>query len=246
MTFPGDINIIQVTSLVNNSFNTTMRSQSGTVASYDDKPSIKIDIMSDYNNPTHLSSNDTQNINTTGVAKFYVVITNNGFVPLDSIETTSLLAPSCNRTVAQLATLIRAQGNRDAVLDSTGGESIAYSCQTTGVTYPDNTNTISVRSVTVNTKNSDIPVFYALDKNYNTKSVDTLGVPYSSLLMTSIPDDRFLSGNKPVFYTQRDSIFSCSDEQQCEWYCPTDKPYYCKFNNTCTTSASECVPSCQQ
>ena len=96
-----------------------MTSRSDTVASYDDKPSVKVDIMSNNNNPTHLSSNDTQNINATGVAKFYIVITNNGFVPLDTFSVTSLLAPTCNRTTAQLTALIKAQGNKDTILDAT-------------------------------------------------------------------------------------------------------------------------------
>ncbi len=71
------MNSVQVTGTLVNAFNTVLTDSGETLASYDDKPNIKIDIMSGTNNPTHLASNDTQNINSNGVANFYVVITNN-------------------------------------------------------------------------------------------------------------------------------------------------------------------------
>ena len=46
------------------------------------------------------------------------------------------------------------------------GEYIEYTCDTNGIIFPDNKNTISVKAKTVNINNSDTPVFYALDANY--------------------------------------------------------------------------------
>ncbi len=237
VTFPGNINILQTMGTAVNSFATTVKDESNTLASYGDTPSVKIDVRSG-------AKNDFQNINATGVADFYVEISNNGFSPLDTISTTSLLAPSCNRTAAQIAQLIKAQGNKDTILDAIGSEKISYTCSTSGVTYPNNINTITVRATTVNTKNSDVPVFYGFDKNYNSKTVDTLDVPYSSLLASSIADDTYLFGNHPVHYNNVDSIYSCTDEVQCEWYCPAATPYYCSFTNSCVSSSAVCTPAC--
>jgi len=107
-SFLENKNTILAHALTANLFNTPLKADASTLASYTDTPNIHIELMNNKNNPTHLSSNDDQNIND-GKGSFYVRISNNGFTPLDTISTTSLFAPTCNRTSAQLATLIKGQ-----------------------------------------------------------------------------------------------------------------------------------------
>jgi uncharacterized repeat protein (TIGR01451 family) len=57
---------------------------------------------------------------------YHFVVTNSGPDALENVAVTDSLYSSCNRTTAQLLTLITAQGNHDNLLDT--GESISYDC----------------------------------------------------------------------------------------------------------------------
>ncbi len=105
--FPDDTNVMQIRATSSNLFDVPVNNEASTIASYTDKPSVKIEIMSNKNNPQHLNSNDSQTVEGNGIANFYIRISNNGFVPLNNISTTSVTAPGCNRTVAQLGSLIK-------------------------------------------------------------------------------------------------------------------------------------------
>ena len=88
---------------------------------------------------------DSQFLQTGGVAQFTIVVRNPGSESLENVTLSDVYAPECNRGVGDTLNMISLIGNRDSRLDP--GESFSYLCTRTNVsqgTFPNNENRVCV------------------------------------------------------------------------------------------------------
>ena len=57
---------------------------------------------------------------------------------------------------------------------------------------------------------------------------------------TYCTDDTILAGHVDQLNTHRADTAGCTSNQKCEWFCPTDNPYFCETANTCVKTQNDC------
>lgn len=131
-------------------------------------PSIQID-----------KSPKNQTIESGGTANWTITVTNNGTAPLTSVvindSNANSLAPDCNRTAAQTATLIGGVGNHDSTFDP--NESFNYTCSLSNLTGTTFHNIIDV-TATSGAK-TDVTAEDFADVKILNPSIDVLKTPPS-------------------------------------------------------------------